>query len=141
MNRKVSALILAAGLLEGCAGAGMALQTQSPRRYETMHVVNLQYRIAHDSFAPSKFVGVVGNGITPGLSLVWELPVLESDEQKLAQREELQRFHRLLALIEERQINGVEFECACRLDGFVLYATAVPRLTKKGLRQIEGPGN
>ena len=124
------ALVLAMELLAaGCSAVAEAEQR-----------VTLQYRVARDAFAPSRFVGVVGDGITPGLSLVWELPLPESEEQKAAQQQEKERFHRLLETLEARQLNGVEFECTGRVDRFVLHATAVPRLTEKGLRQIERRG-
>jgi hypothetical protein len=117
-------------LAAGCAGMA-----------ETEQRVTLQYRIAHDAFAPSRFVGVVGDGITHGLSLVWELPPPESEEQKAAQQREKERFHRLLETLEARQLNGVEFECTGKLDRFVLHAATVPRPTAKGLRQIESRGH
>jgi len=102
--------------------------------------VTLQYRVAGDAFAPSKFVGVVGDGLTMGLSLVWELPLPKSEAQKLVQQEEKERFHRLIEMLEARQLNGVEFECTGKLTHFVLHATAVPHLTDMGARQVENSG-
>jgi hypothetical protein len=99
--------------------------------------VTLQYLAASDAFAPSRFVAVVGDGTSWGLSLVWELPLPKSEAQKLVQQEEKERFHRLIEMLEARQINGVEFECRGKLNPFVLHATTVPRLTDTGVRQIE----
>jgi hypothetical protein len=136
MNRNV-ALVLAMGLLvAGCSGAAETLKVQSPSS-GAENKVTLEYRIAHDAFAPSRFVGVVGDGITWGLSLVWELPPPESEAEKVAQQEEKERFYRLLEMLEAWQINGVEFECAGKLSPFVLHARAVPRLTARGLQQFE----
>lgn len=134
-------LILAMGLLAaGCSGVAETLTVQSTPRSGTEEPVTLQYRVARDALAPSKFVGVVGDGITLGLSLVWELPLPESDEKKVAQQREKERFYRLIEMLEARQINGVEFECTGKLNRFVLHATSVPRLTGRGLRQIELAG-
>jgi len=103
--------------------------------------VTLQYRVAGDAFAPSKFVAVVGDGITFGLSLVWELPPPKSEAQKLAQQDEKERFHRLIDMLEAKQINGVEFECKGKLSHFELHATSVPRLTDMGVREVENSGH
>jgi hypothetical protein len=141
MTPNSSLLVLAMGLLAaGCFGVEEALQVHSPRS-GTDEKVTLQYRVAHDAFAPSRFVGVVGDGITWGLSLVWELPPPKSESEKAAQEEDKKRFRRLLEMLEARQINGVEFECTGKLDRFALHATSVPHPTERGLRQIEGTGN
>jgi hypothetical protein len=103
--------------------------------------VTLQYIVASDAFAPSRFVAVVGDGTSWGLSLVWELPLPKSEAQKLVQQEEKERFHRLIEMLEARQINGVEFECRGKLNPFVLHATTVPRLTDMGVRQVEDSGH
>ena len=135
------AFCLAMGLLAtGCSGVAEPLNVQFPSRPGPERKVTLEYRVARDAFAPSRFVGVVGDGITMGLSLVWELPSPETDENKVAQQEERERFQRLIEMLEARQINGVEFECTGKLTPFVLHATSVPRLTEKGLRQIESMG-
>lgn len=130
------ALGLAMGLLAAGCSEAETLNVQSPPGSGT-EMVTLQYRVARDALAPSKFVGVVDSGITQGLLLVWELPSPESEENKLAQQEEKERFHRLIELLEVRQINGVEFECTGKLNHFELRAATVPRLTERGLRQIE----
>jgi hypothetical protein len=124
-------------LATGCSGVAGTLKVQSPSRSGSERKVTLQYRTAHDALAPSRFVGVVGDGITMGLSLVWALPSSESGESNVAQQEEKERLQRLIEMLEAREMNGVEFECTGKLNGFELHATSVPRLTKKGLRQIE----
>ena len=129
---------LALGLLTaGCSGVEKISMERPPPRAGAEGMVTLQYRVARDALAPSRFVGVMGDGITLGLSLVWDLPVAESEEEKLARDEEKERFHRLIEMLEAQQINGVEFECAGTLNRFVLHAATVPRLTPKGLRQVE----
>jgi hypothetical protein len=136
------ALGLAIALLAtACSGVAETLNVASAPNSVKEKKVTLQYRVARDAFAPSKFVGVVGDGITPGLSLIWELPLPESKAQELVQQEEKERFHRLIEMLEARQINGVEFECTGDLNRFVLRATAVPRLTEMGVRQVENSEN
>jgi len=129
---------LALGLLAaGCSGVAETLRVQSPSGSGSEKRVTLQYRVAGDALAPSRFVGVVGDEITLGLSLVFSLPSSESEKKNVAQQKEKERFQRLIEMLEARQINGVEFECTGKLNPFVLHATSVPRLTKKGLRQVE----
>lgn len=135
-------MAFAMGVLStACSGVPETLKDESPPRSGMEDRVTLQYRVSRDAFAPSRFVGVVGDGITAGLSLVWELPPAEGQEKKVAQLEQNERFHRLIEMLEARQINGVEFECTGKLNGFVLHATSVPRPTEKGLQQIARAGN
>jgi hypothetical protein len=129
---------LAVGLLAAaCLSSQKALKAQSSARSGTAGLVTLQYRISRDAFAPSKFVVIVGGGMSSGVTLVWRLPSPESDEEKIAQQEDKERFHHLIELLEAKQINGVEFECSGNLRGLVLQATDVPHLTDRGRRQIE----
>jgi hypothetical protein len=100
-------------------------------------MLTLQYRIARDAFASSKFVAILGDGITPGLTLDWQLPSSDREKEKIAQQEDKERFHHLIELLEAKQINGVEFECSGKLNGVMLQATGYPHLTEKGRRQIE----
>jgi hypothetical protein len=100
-------------------------------------VVTLQYRIARDAYASSKLVAIVGGGMTSALSLDWQLPTPKSEEERMAQHRDKERFHHLIEILEAKQINGVELECNGSLRGFVLQATGVPRLTKRGHAQIE----
>lgn len=124
-------------LVTGCSSVTEPLKSPFPARAGTESKLTLQYRVGHDAIAPSRFVGVVGDGITPGLNIVWELPPPKSEAMKVAQQEEMERFHRLIGMLEARLINGVEFECTGTLSPFVLRATTVPRPTDRGLRQIE----
>ena len=136
------ALGLAMALLAtACSGVADTLNVASAPNSGKEKKVTLQYRVAGDAFAPSRFVAVVGDGITFGLSLVWELPLPKSEAQKLVQQEEKERFHRLIEMLEAKQINGVEFECRGKLNPFVLHATTVPRLTNMGVRQVEDSGS
>jgi len=138
----IVALGLAIALLAtACSGVAETLNVPSAPNSGKEQKVTLQYRVSRDAFAPSKFVGVVGDGITNGLSLVWELPLPESEAQKLVQQEEKERFDSLIEMLEARQINGVEFECTGKLSYFELRATTVPRLTDVGVRQIDDAGH
>jgi hypothetical protein len=128
-------------LAAGCSGTPERVDWQSLSIPGAEKVVSLQYRTARDAFAPSKFVGVVGDGITMGLNLVWELPPPSSERMRMAQHEEKERFNRTLEMLEARQINGAEFECSGKLEGLLLHVTSVPRLTERGLRQFENQGH
>ena len=135
------ALGLAMALLAtACAGVAETSNVLSAPNSGKVRKLTLEYRVAGDAVAPSRFVAVVGDGITFGLSLVWELPLPKSEAEKRVQREEKERFHRLIEMLEARQINGVEFECRGKLDYFVLRATTVPRLTDMGVREVENAG-
>lgn len=136
------AFVFAIALLAtACSGMAEISSVASAPISGKQRKVTLQYRVAGDAIAPSRFVAVVGDRMTLGLSLVWELPLPKSEAQKLVQQEEKERFHRLIEMLEAREINGVEFECTGKLTYFVLHATSVPRLTKLGVRQIENPGH
>jgi len=92
--------------------------------------VTLQYRVARDAVAPSRFVVVTDKGISAPLDIRWDLP--RGEEKK---KEE---FDTLIKKLEDRQINGVEFECRGEWlkGGAILRVTAVPQLTEKGKRRI-----
>jgi hypothetical protein len=125
---KTAAMLAATGLLAvGCATAP-ASKPESE--------LTLQYRVAGDAISPSRFVALVGDGMTFGLTLVWALPAPEGAEQRRVQQEQREEFDRLIRMLEARQINGAEFECTGSLRGFELHAATVPRLTEDGLRLI-----
>ena|SRR5688572_4872254 len=126
ISRSVVMLSTLALLAAGCAVAA------APEK-----ALTLQYRTARDAVAPSRFVALIGDGMTTGLILVWELPAPGDENQKRVQREQKEAFDRLLEVLEARQINGVEFECTGRLDGIELRLTTVPRLSESGLRRMQ----
>ena len=130
---KTAALSAAIGWL--AAGCAIAPATRAESE------LTLQYRVAGDAVAPSRFVALIGDGMTFGLTLVWALPVPEGAERRRVQQEQRDEFDRLIEMLEAQQINGAEFECRGGLDGFELHAATVPRLTEDGLRLInEGAG-
>jgi hypothetical protein len=110
----------------GCLGSGCS----------SAHLT-LQYRTARDAVAPSKFVAVMADGMTPGLSLEWDLPPARSETARAAQQQAKEQFLGLIDSLEARQINGVEFECSGELKGFAVRVKSVPQLTEKGKAQIK----
>jgi hypothetical protein len=96
----------------------------------------LQYRVARDAFAPSRFVAVIDGGISPPLELIWDLPKSE------AQTIEKARFDELIQSLEAEQINGVEFTCSGEWiqQGSKLRVTTVPKLTDAGRNRVQDSG-
>ena len=93
--------------------------------------VTLQYRVARDAFAPSRFVAVSDKGISAPLDITWDLPKAEDQRKK--------EFDALIKKLEEKQINGVEFECKGEWveRGAILRLTTVPRLTEEGKKRVK----
>jgi len=91
----------------------------------------LQYRVARDAVAPSRFVAVSDKGISAPLDITWDLPKAEDQKKK-------KEFDALIKKLEEKQINGVEFECKGEwlMRGAILRVTTVPQLTEEGKRRI-----
>lgn len=127
-------LILAWGAL-GLLAAG-----QAPNPPEK---VTLQYRTSRDAFAPSKFVAVLDGGVTAGLELNWDLPKHADKEQQAAQEKAKKDFDGLIQNLENRKVNGVEFECQgdWLKKGLKLRVATVPRLTEAGTKRIKDSGN
>jgi hypothetical protein len=92
--------------------------------------VTLQYRVARDAFAPSRFVAVSDKGISAPLEITWDLPKEENKKKK--------EFDALIKKLEDKQINGVEFECKAEwlMRGAILRVTTVPQLTEAGKKRI-----
>ncbi|MDZ4339754.1 MAG: hypothetical protein U1B94_05995 [candidate division NC10 bacterium] len=105
-------------------------QEKAKERADRAEAVTLQYRVARDAVAPSRFVVVTDKGISAPLDIRWDLP--RGEEKK---KEE---FDTLIKKLEDRQINGVEFECRGEWlkGGAILRVTAVPQLTEKGKKRI-----
>jgi hypothetical protein len=92
--------------------------------------ITLQYRVARDAVAPSRFVAVSDKGISAPLHITWDLPKAE-DKKK-------EKFDALIKTLEDKQINGVEFECKGEwlMTGAILRVTTVPQLTEEGKKRI-----
>jgi len=90
----------------------------------------LQYRVARDAVAPSRFVAVSDKGISAPLEITWDLPKEENKKKK--------EFDALIKKLEDKQINGVEFECKAEwlMRGAILRVTTVPQLTEEGKKRI-----
>lgn len=104
--------------------------------------VTLQYRVARDAFAPSRFVAVVHGGVTLPLDVTWELPKLEDKDKREAQEKRKKEFDDLIKKLEAGGINGVEFECKGEWlkKGVKLRITSVPAVTEAGKKTIKDNG-
>jgi len=105
-------------------------QEKAEEKADRTEAVTLQYRVARDAVATSRFVAVTDKGISAPLDIRWDLPTAE--EKKKGE------FDALIKKLEERQINGVEFECRGEwlMGGAMLRVTTVPQLTEKGKKRI-----
>ena len=105
-------------------------QEKAEEKADRTEAVTLQYRVARDAVAPSRFVAVTDKGISAPLDIRWDLPTAE--EKKKGELDAL------IKKLEERQINGVEFECRGEwlMGGAMLRVTTVPQLTEKGKKRI-----
>jgi len=92
--------------------------------------VTLQYRVARDAVAPSRFVAVSDKGISAPLDITWDLPKAEDQKKK--------EFDALIKKLEDKQINGVEFQCKGEWveRGAILRVTTVPQLTEEGKKRV-----
>jgi hypothetical protein len=104
--------------------------------------IMLQYRVARDAFAPSKFVAVIDVGMSIPLELIWDLPVPAAKDERLAQERQKTEFDALIKHLEAKQINGVEFDCSGEWvqKGTKLRITTVPQPTETGKRKIRDGG-
>lgn len=131
----------------GCAGcACFALMWcaattggQEKEKAGRIEKVTLQYRVAKDAFAPSKFVAIIDKGTTLPLQMTWDLAKAAGKEAKDAQDKAKKEFDDLIKKLEDREINGVEFECKGEWlkRGFKLRVTTVPELTEAGKKRIK----
>ena len=105
-------------------------QEKAKERADRTEAITLQYRVARDAVAPSRFVAVIDKGISAALDIRWDLPTVEEKKKE--------EFDALIKKLEDRQINGVEFECRGEWlkGGAILRVTAVPQLTEKGKKRI-----
>jgi hypothetical protein len=104
--------------------------------------ITLQYRVARDAFAPSKFVALIDGGMSIPLELIWDLPVPAAKDEGLAQERQKTEFDALIKHLEAKQINGVEFDCRGEWvqKGTRLRITTVPQPTETGKRKIRDGG-
>lgn len=126
-------------ILAGVA-LGLPASGQAPNPPEK---VTLQYRTSRDAVAPAKFVAVVDGGITLGLDVAWDLPKHADLDKQAAQDKAKKDFDGLLQNLENRQINGVEFDCRGEWvkKGFKLRVVTVPQVTEAGAKRIKDSGN
>lgn len=125
----LSAACTSLALIWPWAAAAQA-QEKGEGRADRTERVTLQYRVARDAIAPSRFVAVSDKGISGPLEITWDLPKAEEKKKE--------EFDALITTLEERQINGVEFECRGEwlMRGAILRVTTVPHLTEKGKKRI-----
>jgi len=104
--------------------------------------VTLQYRVARDAFAPSKFVAVIDGGLSLPLKLRWDLPKLDDKDKREAQEKQKAKFDERIKGLEAKLINGVEFECKGEWikKGVELRITTVPEPTEAGKKRIKDGG-
>ena len=117
-------------------------QQKGKEKADPREKVTLQYRIAWDAFAPSKFVAVIDGFITLPLKLSWDLAKLEDQDQREAQTKQKKEFDDLIKKLEDKKINGVEFECKGEwlTKGYKLRVTTVPQPTEAGKKRIRDGG-
>jgi len=129
-----------------CVAFGLALpapgQEKGKEKADPTEKVTLQYRVARDAFAPSKFVAVFDGNISVPLELSWDLPKPGDKDKKAAQEKQKKELDDLIKKLEAGQINGAEFECQGEWlrKGIKLRVTSVPQLTEAGKKVIKDNG-
>ena len=110
--------------------AAAPAQEEAKEKAGRTEKITLQYRVARDAVAPSRFVAVSDKGISAPLDITWDIPKAEEIKKK--------EFDALIKKLEEKQINGVEFECKGEwlMSGAILRVTTVPQLTEEGKKRI-----
>ena len=134
-----------AGLVAGVVVAvalGAPAQEKGKEKADPREKVTLQYRIAWDAFAPSRFVAVIDGFITLPLKLSWDLAKLEDQGQREAQEKQKKEFDDLIKKLEDKGLNGVEFECKGEwlTKGYKLRVTTVPQPSEAGKKRIRDGG-
>jgi hypothetical protein len=73
------------------------------------------------------------------LTLTWELSKPRDDKGREAQERQKQQFEKLIETLEQREINGIEFECMGQWlqRGVALKVMSVPQLRKSGKRNLD----
>ena len=113
-------------------------QEKEKEKADRTEKVTLQYRVARDAFAPSRFLAVLDKELSAPLEIAWDLKA-EGKENKEAQEQQKKEFDDLIKKLEAKQINGVEFECQAEWlkRGFKLRVTSVPQPTEIGKKRIK----
>src|SRR5262249_32319733 len=117
-------------------------QEKDKEKRDATEKVTLQYRVSKDAFAPSKFVAVIGGGISQPLNVSWDLPNLKDKDKKAVHERHKKEFDDLIKKLEANEVNGVEFECRGEWlkKGFRLRITSVPQPTEAGKKTIKDAG-
>src|SRR5262245_48171608 len=141
LNRQWPFRIPLAGAFIACAALAPA-QEKDKKKADPTEKVTLQYRIARDAFAPSRFVAVIDGGISLPLVVSWDLPKPKDKTKKEAWEKQKKEFDDLIKKLEAKEINGVEFECRGEWlkKGFKLRITTVPQPTEAGKKWIRDNG-
>jgi hypothetical protein len=129
------------GVMMTCAALAHG-QEQDKSKAGPIERITLQYRVARDALAPSRFVAMIDDGVSPPLELTWALPMPEEEDRREALEKQRTEFHKLIEGLEAKQINGVEFECEGQWiqRGALLRITTVPEITPAGRQKIKGSG-
>lgn len=140
MVHRWHSLVVLAVVLSACAEWAPA---QEKKEKDPTEKVTLQYRVAKDAFAPSRFVAVIDGGISLGLKVAWDLPTFKDKDKQAAQDKQKKEFDALIKKLEAGSINGVEFECRGEWlrKGFEIRLTTVPQPTAAGKQRIKDGGN
>jgi len=141
LNRRWVFCIPLVGAMIACAALASARE-KAREKVDPTEKVTLQYRVARDGFAPSRFVAVIGGGISQPLVVSWDLPNHKDKDKKKAQEKQKKGFDDLIKKLEANEINGVEFECKGEWlkKGFRLRITSVPQPTEAGKKTIKDNG-
>jgi hypothetical protein len=130
-----------AAVIVALATVATGQERDKPKRGPTERIM-LQYRVARDAFAPSKFVAVIDGGMSPPLELIWDLAMPVEKNKRKAQERQKAEFDALIKSLEAKQINGVEFDCSGEWvqKGTKLRIRTVPQPTETGKRKIRDGG-
>jgi hypothetical protein len=141
LNRRWLLSLPLMGVMIACATSAQA-QEKDKEKADPTEKVTLQYRVARDAFAPSRYVAVINGGISLALDVQWDLPKLDDKEKRDAQEKAKKEFDDLIQKLEAKEINGVEFECRGEWlkKGLKLRITTVPQPTEAGKQTIKDNG-
>ena len=114
-------------ILAAASSPGTA-QEKGKEKFET---IKMFYRIKFDAFAPSSFTAPIGMGSTLPLKITWDI----SEKEK-------KMFDEVIADLEKKKINGVEFSCKGEWlkKGRELRVTTTPQVTEDGKKRIKEGG-
>jgi len=115
------------------SGELLRAKTKGPER------IALEYRVRDDAFASSRFVAILDGVMSLPLTLTWELSKPRDDKGREAQERQKRQFEKLIETLEQKEINGIEFECMGQWlqRGMALKVMSVPQLRKSGKRNLD----